>query len=72
MKLLQARIGGLWCDLMHSAPMWPSHGHYECRTCGRLHPVGWERPWRFRSRAVVVRRETQPHTALIPATESTI
>jgi hypothetical protein len=21
--------------------MWPIHGHYECRTCGRQYPVPW-------------------------------
>jgi len=36
-----SKLGGIWCDLMHNAPMWPIHGQYECRTCGRRHPVGW-------------------------------
>jgi hypothetical protein len=31
----------LWCGLMHDAPMWPIHGQYECRTCGRLYFVPW-------------------------------
>jgi len=34
-------LGALWCDLMHGSPMWPIHGHYECRTCGRLYAVPW-------------------------------
>ncbi len=34
-------VGELWCRLMHATPMWPSHGHYECRTCGRNYPVPW-------------------------------
>jgi hypothetical protein len=42
MKPTRVRIADLWCRLMHTAPMWPSHGHYECRTCGRRHPVCWE------------------------------
>ena len=29
------KIGTLWCDLMHDSPMWPIHGQYQCRTCGR-------------------------------------
>jgi len=33
------KLGGMWCDLMHNAPMWPIHGQYECPTCGRRHPV---------------------------------
>ena len=44
MKPAQAKIADLWCRLMHTAPMWPSHGQYECRTCGRRHPVCWEAP----------------------------
>jgi len=35
------RLGDLWCEVMHSSPMWPIHGHYECATCGRRHPVPW-------------------------------
>ena len=35
------KLGGAWCSLMHDAPMWPMHGKYECRTCGRHYPVPW-------------------------------
>jgi hypothetical protein len=35
------RVGFWWCSLMHSAPMWPIHGQYECRTCGCHHNVPW-------------------------------
>jgi hypothetical protein len=38
----ETRIGDLWCRLMHAEPMWPAHGHYECRTCGRRFPVFWD------------------------------
>jgi len=34
-------FGTLWCDFMHDAPMWPIHGEYECRICGRRYPVPW-------------------------------
>jgi hypothetical protein len=44
MKQTQAIIADLWCRLMHTAPMWPSHGQYECRTCGRRRRVCWEEP----------------------------
>ena len=30
-----------WCGLMHNSPMWPIHGQYECRACGRYYPVQW-------------------------------
>jgi hypothetical protein len=33
--------GAFWCDLMHDSPMWPIHGQYECRTCGRHYFVPW-------------------------------
>jgi hypothetical protein len=42
MKPNQEQIADLWCRLMHTALMWPSHGQYECRTCGRRHRVCWE------------------------------
>jgi hypothetical protein len=44
MKPTRVRIADLWCRLMHTAPMWPSHGQYECRTCGRRRPVCREQP----------------------------
>ena len=34
-------FGTLWCDFMHDSPMWPIHGEYECRVCGRRYPVLW-------------------------------
>ncbi len=36
------RFGSFWCGVMHDAPMWPIHGHYECRRCGRRRPVAWD------------------------------
>jgi hypothetical protein len=35
------RLGNWWCKFIHDAPTWPIHGQYECRTCGRHHPVIW-------------------------------
>lgn len=35
------QLGARWCGLMHASPMWPIHGQYECRTCGRHYPVQW-------------------------------
>ncbi len=37
-----ARIADAWCLFAHSSPMWPSHGHYRCRECLRVHRVPWE------------------------------
>jgi hypothetical protein len=34
-------FGTLWCEIMHDSAMWPIHGQYECRTCGRYYPVPW-------------------------------
>ena len=42
MKPTLARIADLWCRLMHKESIWPSHGYYECRTCGRRYRVSWE------------------------------
>jgi hypothetical protein len=36
-------LGALWCTFMHDSPMWPIHGEYRCRTCGRHYPVPWAR-----------------------------
>ena len=36
-----ARLGAWWCRAMHDSPMWPVHGHYRCRACGRNFPVPW-------------------------------
>jgi len=35
----QRSIGVLWCNFMHESLMWPVHGHYEYRTCGRRYPA---------------------------------
>jgi hypothetical protein len=33
--------GRSWCGLMHSSPMWPIHGQYQCGDCGRRYSVPW-------------------------------
>ena len=35
------RLAGAWCRLMHDAAMWPAHGQYQCRSCGRHYAVPW-------------------------------
>lgn len=32
-------LGAIWCGLMHKSVMWPIHGQYRCRTCGRHYPA---------------------------------
>ncbi len=36
------KLGDAWCRAVHDSLMWPAHGHYECRVCGRRRPVVWE------------------------------
>jgi hypothetical protein len=36
------KLGVLWCTFMHDSPMWPIHGEYQCRACGRHYPVPWD------------------------------
>lgn len=49
-------ISDLWCNMMHDAAMWPVHGHYECRVCGRQYPVAWERTEQRPSASGMTRR----------------
>jgi hypothetical protein len=71
MKPTQARIATLWCRLMHTEPMWPSHGEYECRTCGRRHRVCWEQPVPA-PRAQALQRGMLAQSASVTASESRI
>lgn len=41
---IQSSLGALWCSLAHDSVMWPVHGHYECRACGRQYPAFGEAP----------------------------
>lgn len=43
-KQFGSRIGTIWCNLAHESLMWPVHGHYKCRTCGRSYPAFTEAP----------------------------
>jgi hypothetical protein len=43
-RQLRWRIGTIWCSLTHESLMWPVHGHYECRTCGRRYLAFSEAP----------------------------
>jgi hypothetical protein len=36
-----SKLGAIWCRSMHDSPMWPIHGQYQCRTCGRHYSVPW-------------------------------
>ena len=66
MKPTQTRIADRWCKLMHKNPMWPSHGQYECRTCGRRHQVCWERPAPDMRRTVLLPQPAQSAVRSIP------
>jgi hypothetical protein len=35
------KFGAFWCTFAHDSAMWPIHGQYRCRTCGRRYPVPW-------------------------------
>ncbi len=72
MKSNQARIADLWCRLMHTEPMWPSHGQYQCRTCGRRHPVCWEQPSSAAPRVMTLPREAPGQNTLVTAIETRI
>jgi hypothetical protein len=41
---LGSKVGTVWCSLTHESLMWPVHGRYECRTCGRRYPAFAEAP----------------------------
>ena len=38
------RLAVTWCRVMHDSAMWPVHGQYECRSCGRHYLVPWVEP----------------------------
>ena len=39
MRQLLDQLGDLWCEAMHTDPMWPIGDHYQCRVCLRSYPV---------------------------------
>lgn len=41
---LRSTIGTVWCSLAHESLMWPVHGQYQCRTCGRRYPAFADAP----------------------------
>jgi hypothetical protein len=43
-RKLQGRMGAAWCRMSHGSVMWPLHGEYRCRTCGRRYPAFSETP----------------------------
>ena len=53
-------LGALWCALMHDSAMWPIHGRYQCRECGRQYHVPWE------SRKLAGAARTPMRSALLP------
>jgi hypothetical protein len=68
----QERIADLWCRLMHAEIMWPSHGEYECRKCGRRHRVCWEETSLGTPSVAVLRREMESRAESATAVESRV
>jgi hypothetical protein len=68
----QLRIADLWCRLIHTEPMWPAHGYYECRICGRRQRVCWEGPSPAALSAMASRDEPSTRDALATAKESRV
>ncbi len=54
------QVGEIWCRLAHPEPMWPIHGHYQCPTCHRRHPVRWESSVPMSQASMPVTRHFQP------------
>jgi hypothetical protein len=54
-RKLQSRIGTAWCTLTHSSLMWPLHGRYQCRTCGRRYRAFGEEPIASRTKLTVLK-----------------
>lgn len=69
MKPTQSQIGLRWCKVMHTTPMWPVHGWYECWTCGRRHRVCWEQALTVTTR-MMLPAETRPSGAPVNAGET--
>ncbi len=72
MKPAHVRIADFWCKLMHTEPMWPSHGQYECRTCGRRHRVCWEDPMPAVQHRMALPDAKRERGALEPTTETEV
>lgn len=72
MKPTHARIADFWCRLMHKEPMWPSHGRYRCRTCGRQHRVSWNEPLPAAPRIMALPAESRSRGVLAVAAEARI
>jgi len=75
-KAFLGYIAEIWCRTLHTSPMWPSHGHYQCRTCGREYLVPWEldiakAPWRQRAESLVDSGTRLGGTAIAPAAQVT-
>ena len=70
MKPTLARIADLWCRLMHKESIWPSHGYYECRTCGRKYRVFWEQASPATPHELALSCETESRGAFATEIES--
>jgi len=46
-------VGTVWCRHFHNSVMWPIHGEYECRSCGRRFTVPWDARNKLQERRVL-------------------
>jgi len=58
-KTAMERFGSLWCGVAHDSPMWPIHGRYQCRVCGRFYSVPWQES-KVQPRALATVRQSRP------------
>jgi hypothetical protein len=55
-----SKLGAMWCGFMHDSPMWPIHGQYQCRTCGRRRQVEWDTIGQLPVQEMLTATETMP------------
>jgi len=71
----RSMLGTFWCIHNHLSVMWPVHGQYQCRTCGRRYMAFAEAPLansterlRFEGCCADSLRTSKPvNTAIVPA-----
>lgn len=67
LRQVGSKMGILWCNLAHDSLMWPAHGQYECRSCGRRYPAFGEPPAATRHTHRRILRPVLPMMAVLLA-----